>query len=633
MVATGKSSPEQTPDYSIGQLLPQRDVSIEHMKSHRWQPTEPMVVALQYGSEMSDTYAPGALSQYPSAGFQDSPECHIRRVSEPTQSVESMNHSYGHYPGPYSSRASSTLASPSPMTPNTEDMIDQWASRRQPSDFATSAAQSSFSPKSPIDYDFPTGTHMLPLSNGSYEPITQADFFPEGYDTDQARGLFDRGSLTLDTTSSCIPMNGPPYPPQILDQNGDIFPQPYLDPHVLDMAMPDEPYTTPNELLNMDYGAEIHVPGAHDDPDDALPSLQEVDYVTTHDHDDVYGGRSPVEEVQTLPLLTATQSSEPSNYQKVTQNESSPTSLGQRPHQVRSSLKANYRCATCNKAHDSQTKLRKHVRKEHDRPYPCIFSHYGCHSVFGTKNEWSRHVKVQHLRLETWKCNVDDCERYVSDEDRLLTPSASKGKGEYDRKDLFLNHVRRCHKDQYPQQGMIEGTQAMTYEDSVQQDCHVTLRAPPMQTLCPCCPGVVWADFDLRLEHVGRTMEHNEEARVGFQDPHLEMYLLREGLLRWREPGEWLLTGAEGKKGGKQARRGSHKKSTSNPQAVLPAADEEQQEAWIQPSRKSKRVELKKKRQQRQLKQRPVQPPENEDDSNEDADADADDDDDYPGTT
>ena len=123
-------------------------------------------------------------------------------------------------------------------------------------------------------------------------------------------------------------------------------------------------------------------------------------------------------------------------------------------------------------------------------------------------------------------------------------------------------------------------------------------------------------------------MEANEEARASFYDPNLEMYMMHEGLLQWREPGGWLLTGAEGKKGGRQARRGSHQKQKTM-QALLPAADQEHG-TWLQPSRKSKRVELKKKKQQQQtMKQRPIERAVKED--NSDQDAEADDDDDYQG--
>ena len=627
MVTTGIPIQRPALDYSYRAQLTHEDALMDQAKGHLWDSMESGAVFHHYGSESKATHASRGSSQSPSPKLQVSAQCYKRRVSEPVQPMDLMGSSYGPYSGPYSSRASSTLPSPSPMTPDTEDMIDQWNGRRRPSDFATSAVTSTFSPKSPTDYDFPTGNHLPPSMNGSQEPTPRADFFPEGFDAHQAGPHFDQGSLSLDTKSSYIPMSGPPYPPQILDHNGDILPHSYLDPHVLNVGMPaEETYTAQEDLLNMDYGAELQVPLLQGIPQNALTPIQEDEYANTDDHADVYAGHDPPEEAQqALPLPTRIQPSGPSNNHAVHRSEVSQRSLNRHPSsQSRSNLQANNQCNTCNKPHDTPNKLRKHIRKEHIRPYPCIFADYGCNSVFGTKNEWSRHVKVQHLRLETWKCNIDECEKYTNDEDRLLLPSASKGKCEYDRKDLFLNHVRRCHKNQYPQPGTIEGTRAMAYEDQVQQQCHLDLRAPPMQTLCPCCPRTLWTDFDARLEHIGRAMEAKEDTQAGFHDPNLEFYMINEGLLQWREHVGWLLTGAEGKKGGRQARRGTHQRPLTT-QAPLTAAAEEPETA-VQPSRKSKRVELKKKKKQ-QLRRRQSQQQE----ETSDEDAEADDDDDYQG--
>lgn len=521
------------------------------------------------------------------------------------------------------------------MTPHTDDMIDQWAGRRQSSYFATSAAPSSFSPKSSSDYDFPTGTHLPPMMNGFHGPTSPAVTFLEEIETPQAGCYSDPAQLAEEARSSCTPMNWPPYPPQILHQNGDNFPEPYLDPHVLNinMAMPEEAYLTSEDVL-MNYGGDLQVPASEGIPShNALTPIQEHDYFNTHDHANPYGGQSPVEEIQQdLPHSTGIQSPESANRQGLRQPKLSQRSLARRASdQVGSGLKTNNQCPICNKAYDTESKLRKHIHKEHDRPYPCIFAQYGCNSNFGTKNEWARHVKVQHLRLETWRCDIDECKKHTNDEDRLSSPSASKGKCEYDRKDLFLNHVRRCHRDQYPLPGIIEGKDATAYEDRVQQDCHRALRRPPMQTRCPCCPGTIFDDFDACLDHMGRSMEANEEARAGFHDPDLEAYMTREGLLQWSDSVGWLLTGAEGKKGGRQARRGSHHQRQLTSQARLITATEGHGTS-LQPAKKSKRVELKRKKQQQQqqqLRRQQADRPEKENTSDEDAEAD--DDDDYQG--
>ncbi|EFX04396.1 c2h2 type zinc finger domain containing protein [Grosmannia clavigera kw1407] len=41
-------------------------------------------------------------------------------------------------------------------------------------------------------------------------------------------------------------------------------------------------------------------------------------------------------------------------------------------------------------------------QKRHDRPYGCTAPN--CNKVFGSKNDWKRHERGQHFKLETWKC-------------------------------------------------------------------------------------------------------------------------------------------------------------------------------------------------------------------------------------
>ena len=560
-------------------------------------------------------------SQSSSPRLQGSVQCYGRRLSQPVQAADLMNPPYGPYSGPYNSRASSTLPSPSPMTPTTEDMIDQWTGRRRPSDFATSAVASSFSPRSPRDYDFPTGNHLPPSMNGSQQPTPRADLFPEGFDSYQTITYPDNVASTVDSKASCIAMSGPPYPPEILEHNGEVLPESFLDPHVLNMGRPGETYTTPEDVLNLEYGADLQVPSPQGVPYNVLAPAREDEYVNADDNTDTYSYHDPLEDIpQSLPLVSRAPASITLSQPATGQRESSQRLLCQRSaNEIRTNSKVQNQCLTCNKYFDTSTKLHKHIRKEHDRPYPCIFSLYGCNSVFGTKNEWSRHIKVQHFRLETWRCNIDECEKCGRDEDHALLPPASKGKSEYDRKDLFLNHVRRCHKDQYPQPGIVEGPRATAYEEQAQQQCHLTLRAPPLQTSCPCCPGTTWTEFDLRLEHIGKAMESNEKAHEGFHDPLLESYMIHEGLLLWHDSGRWFLTGAEGKKGGRQARRGTPKALTT--QSPL-SNNARRQESTVQPSRKSKRVAQKKELRRRQTQQ----------EENSDEDAEAEDDDDYAGT-
>ena len=65
------------------------------------------------------------------------------------------------------------------------------------------------------------------------------------------------------------------------------------------------------------------------------------------------------------------------------------------------------------------------------RAFPCTFATYGCPSTFTSKNEWKRHVQTQHMRLGFWRC--DQC------------PDVHCKPNDFNRKDLFIQHVRRMH--------------------------------------------------------------------------------------------------------------------------------------------------------------------------------------------
>ena len=38
------------------------------------------------------------------------------------------------------------------------------------------------------------------------------------------------------------------------------------------------------------------------------------------------------------------------------------------------------------------------------RKFLCSFSHYGCDTALSSKNEWKRHVHIQHLQLGFYRC-------------------------------------------------------------------------------------------------------------------------------------------------------------------------------------------------------------------------------------
>ncbi|KAL2044244.1 hypothetical protein N7G274_002949 [Stereocaulon virgatum] len=66
-------------------------------------------------------------------------------------------------------------------------------------------------------------------------------------------------------------------------------------------------------------------------------------------------------------------------------------------------------CTHCAMSFPSDSTLKKHVLATHTRPFVCTFHAYGCESTVGSKNEWKRHINVQHMRSETWRCDIGTC--------------------------------------------------------------------------------------------------------------------------------------------------------------------------------------------------------------------------------
>ncbi|KAK4993523.1 hypothetical protein LTR66_002400 [Elasticomyces elasticus] len=214
----------------------------------------------------------------------------------------------------------------------------------------------------------------------------------------------------------------------------------------------------------------------------------------------------------------------------------------------------------------SQVKLAlSHLKPRHAspppspvRPFTCPLAPYGCPSSFGSKNEWKRHVNTQHVRLGFWRCD--------------LCPSTDDRPNDFNRKDLFIQHLRRMHPTaaSSPPKPQITTTATTTTSNpksnskptkrappspnrASEPDPALTklaalsfhpLRGPPAYSSCLFCPKR-FDDWDERLEHVGRHMEKNKRAQAevldwrGWRvDAEVEEWLRGQGLLV-REGGRW----------------------------------------------------------------------------------------------
>lgn len=129
-------------------------------------------------------------------------------------------------------------------------------------------------------------------------------------------------------------------------------------------------------------------------------------------------------------------------------------------------------CSECNAGKfEDQAMLDAHVKKQHTRPFHCVFHFAGCSSTFASKNEWKRHVTCQHLLLHYWLCEEDSCAKQSNSASASQAASPCSGPGSrrsraawhatsssatipppnlpegvwFNRKDLYTQHLRRMH--------------------------------------------------------------------------------------------------------------------------------------------------------------------------------------------
>ncbi|KAL1975900.1 hypothetical protein VTN31DRAFT_4292 [Thermomyces dupontii] len=175
------------------------------------------------------------------------------------------------------------------------------------------------------------------------------------------------------------------------------------------------------------------------------------------------------------------------------------------------------------------------------KSFICSFRHYGCDSTFGNKNEWKRHINTQHIKQAFWRCNQGSCD--VSRQQ----PQQPRVPNDFNRKDLFMQHLRRMHapwgRARLP--SPHERDQFERHIILVTNQCHVHLRNPPPRSRCGFCSST-FTNWETRLEHVGRHYEQQQQAsrtssgsdtsgegQEEVEDPDLRDWALREGVIRW----------------------------------------------------------------------------------------------------
>ncbi|KAJ5675266.1 uncharacterized protein N7477_005200 [Penicillium maclennaniae] len=213
-------------------------------------------------------------------------------------------------------------------------------------------------------------------------------------------------------------------------------------------------------------------------------------------------------------------------------NERPPTSTQSRSRRGRSGKSGN---SSCN---------------ETPRTFVCSFAPYGCESTFVSKNEWKRHVTSKHLQLGFYRCDVGKCSvsTHQIGLDNFVAPSPSpKSAGcipfpgqpnDFNRKDLFTQHLRRMHAPWLKSGRRRASTEAehAAFEESldhIRLRCWYSLRLPPHQSHCGFCREsfVGEGSWDARMEHVGRHFERDDHLGEELEDLSLRDWGLREGIL------------------------------------------------------------------------------------------------------
>lgn len=212
------------------------------------------------------------------------------------------------------------------------------------------------------------------------------------------------------------------------------------------------------------------------------------------------------------------------------------TLLKQRPSQ-------DTRCGMCSHApFKDSSSLRKHIAAAHTRPFPCAFSFAGCMSTFGSKNEWKRHIASQHLCLQYYRC--------------LSCPqNTAEGKGnEFNRKDLFTQHLRRMHAPFAIKKSLAKSDSKLqadweSHVKDMQAKCLMMRRQPPQKSACPKkgCQSTFEGpgSWDEWTEHVGRHMEKGDGQDFEI-DGLLAQWALDESIIERRSDGTFRLCSGSG---------------------------------------------------------------------------------------
>lgn len=181
---------------------------------------------------------------------------------------------------------------------------------------------------------------------------------------------------------------------------------------------------------------------------------------------------------------------------------------------------------------------RRPKKSDPARPFPCPLALYGCTSTFTSKNEWKRHVGTQHVKQGFWRCDL--CP--VSSD--LANPIYN----DFNRKDLFTQHLRRMHTHDIMGVNHILDTSAEPKDGNIPEEvmtehqtrCYHHLRQHPLRSGCLFCQQVFegLGSWEQRMEHLGAHFEREKknlkmslDTSRWNDDPELRDWFMQEGLI------------------------------------------------------------------------------------------------------
>lgn len=195
------------------------------------------------------------------------------------------------------------------------------------------------------------------------------------------------------------------------------------------------------------------------------------------------------------------------------------------------------------------------------KSFPCPLSPYGCTASFSAKNEWKRHAATQHFRLGFWRCDLDLCTPQTKSINSHKSKSNPDDFNDFNRKDLFIQHVRRMHSEIIPLATTTATSKLSNSKKSsstrkrsstkppttssvaalatslslIATRCHrPTHSSPPPPSLCVFCNERFEGGaqgLESRLEHMGKHMD--SRRKEGKEPVSAEKWKVDEGLEGW----------------------------------------------------------------------------------------------------